>query len=103
VTEELRYLRPLLESRLERTEGLRVRIQRGSTIRVLKNADSVPSRLIGEWVKALVDLEEIEVRYAGQTVQRRLIHYVSDIIVAKAYGLSIATLVPFVRSGRVRT
>jgi transposase len=70
VTEELRRLRPLPAGRLETTQRLRVRVHRGSTIRVLKNAYSVPSRLIGEWVEAIVGLEEIEVLYAGETVQR---------------------------------
>ena len=37
---------------------------------MLKNAYSVPSRLIGEWVEAIVGLEEIEGLYAGETVQR---------------------------------
>jgi hypothetical protein len=70
VTEELRQLRPLPAGRLETTQRLRVRVRRGSTIRVVKNAYSVPSRLIGEWVEAIVGLEEIEVLYAGETVQR---------------------------------
>lgn len=69
-SEERSKLRPLPATRLETSERIRSRVRRGSTIAVLGNAYSVPSRLIGEWVEAWVGVEEIEVRYAGEVVQR---------------------------------
>lgn len=42
----------------------------GSTIRVLGNVYSVHSRLIGEEVDVVIGMEEVEVWYAGQVVQR---------------------------------
>lgn len=69
-SEERSKLRPLPAVRLETAERVRARVRRGSTIAVLGNAYSVPSRLIGEWVEAWVGVEEIEVRYAGEVVQR---------------------------------
>lgn len=69
-SEERSKLRPLPAIRLETSERIRARVRRGSTIAVLGNAYSVPSRLIGEWVAAWVGVEEIEVRYAGEVVQR---------------------------------
>jgi hypothetical protein len=69
-SEERSKLRPLPAIRLETSERIRARVRRGSTIAVLGNAYSVPSRLIGEWVEAWVGVEEIEVRYAGEVVQR---------------------------------
>jgi Mu transposase-like protein len=69
VAEELTYLRRLGVGRLETRERLRVKVSRGSTIRVKHNSYSVPARLIGEWVEAWVGVETIEVRYAEQVVQ----------------------------------
>lgn len=69
-SEERSKLRALPAVRLETSERIRSRVRRGSTIAVLGNAYSVPSRLIGEWVEAWVGVEEIEVRYAGEVVQR---------------------------------
>jgi hypothetical protein len=69
-SEERAKLRPLPAIRLETSERVRSRVRRGSTIAVLGNTYSVPSRLIGEWVEAWVGVEEIEVRYAGEVVQR---------------------------------
>ena len=69
-SEERSKLRALPAIRLETAERVRSRVRRGSTIAVLGNAYSVPSRLIGEWVEAWVGVEEIEVRYAGEVVQR---------------------------------
>jgi len=69
--EELAVLRPrpLPSRRLETLQRLTVKVMSGSTIRVLKNTYSVPSRLIGERVEAWVGAEHIDVRYAQQTVQ----------------------------------
>lgn len=70
VATEIACMRPLPDQRLETLERERVRVRRGSTIRVKHNTYSVPSRLIGAEVEARIGLEEIEVWYAQQLVQR---------------------------------
>jgi hypothetical protein len=67
--EEQPRLRRLPEHRLETLERARVRVSRGSTIQVKKNAYSVPARLIGERVEARIGAETIAVWYAGALVQ----------------------------------
>lgn len=67
---EMRHLRPLPAGRIETLERERVRVRRGSTIRVKHNTYSVPSRLCGEEVEVRIGMEEIEVWYAQQLVQR---------------------------------
>ncbi|MCO6435456.1 MAG: IS21 family transposase, partial [Phycisphaerae bacterium] len=47
-----------------------IRVQRSSTIQVKRNTYSVPSRLIGHEVDVVIDADAIEVRYAGELVQR---------------------------------
>ena len=68
--EELEKLRPLPNRRLEDETRQKVRVSRGSTIRVRKNVYSVHSRLIGEEVEARIGIEEIEVWYAQRCVER---------------------------------
>ena len=68
--EEMKLLRGLPRERLESLVRMRVRVQRGSTIRLKRNTYSVPARLIGEEVEVRIGLEEIEVRYADELVQR---------------------------------
>ncbi len=68
--EEMALLRGLPRERLESVGRVGVRVQRGSTIRVKNNAYSVPARLIGAEVEARIGMEEIEVWYAGELVQR---------------------------------
>jgi hypothetical protein len=70
VSVEMARLRPLPAERLEALDRERVRVRRGSTIRVKHNSYSVPSRLIGEELEARISMEEIEVWYAEQLVQR---------------------------------
>jgi len=70
VADEMPHLRPLPACRLEGLERERVRVRRGSTIRVKHNTYSVPSRLIGEEVEARISMETIEVWYAQEVVQR---------------------------------
>ena len=70
LTAEMIQLRPLPAQRLEALERERVRVRRGSTIRVKKNTYSVPARLIGEEVEVRIGMEEIEVWYAEQLLQR---------------------------------
>lgn len=67
---EMAPLRPLPERRLETLERERVPVRRGSTIRVKHTTYSVPARLIGEEVEVRIGLEEIEVWYGQQLVQR---------------------------------
>ena len=43
-----------------------VRVSEWSTVRVKHCADSVPSRLIGEWVRVRIFEDKIEVRYADE-------------------------------------
>jgi hypothetical protein len=45
----------------------RVRVSAWSTVRVQRCSYSVPSRLIGEWVKAWVYEDRLEVRFADKT------------------------------------
>jgi transposase len=61
VTAEMPHLQALPAGRLETLERLRVRVSRGSTIRVKSNTYSVPARLRGEQVEARVGMETIEV------------------------------------------
>ncbi len=67
---EMEHLRALPVQRLESLEREKVPVRRGSTIRVKHNTYSVPARLIGEEVEARIGLEEIEVWYAQELVQR---------------------------------
>jgi hypothetical protein len=62
-------LHPLPAARLDAGKRLEARVGPGSTIRVLENVYSVPSRLIGERVKVSVGSEQIEVSYAGQVME----------------------------------
>jgi transposase len=66
---ELACLRPVPAGRLETMERQRVKVSRGSTIRVKHNAYSVPARRIGEAVEVRVGAEQVEVWHAGALVQ----------------------------------
>jgi hypothetical protein len=69
--EEQALLGELPPSRLDhvrRESGIKVR--RSSTIQVKRNTYSVPSRLIGERVDVVIDVEHIEVWHAGVEVQK---------------------------------
>ncbi len=67
---ELACLQPLPPRRLESLERLRLKVSRGSTIRVKKNVYSVPARLIGEVVEVRLGAVDLEVWYAQELVQR---------------------------------
>lgn len=67
--EELKVLRRLPEKRLDSCKRLRVKVGRGSTIRVQNNVYSVDSRLIGEPVEVRLYAEHLEVCYAQQCVE----------------------------------
>jgi Mu transposase-like protein/helix-turn-helix protein len=64
--EERQVLRPLPRAPLDLCRELRVPVSRGSTIQVLRNTYSVPSRLIGVTVTVRVRAETLEV-YQGTT------------------------------------
>ena len=68
LSEEVKVLGSLPAVRLPAVRRVRSRVRRGSTIRVLRNVYSVPSRLIGEEVEARVGTEEIEVWYGQRKV-----------------------------------
>jgi hypothetical protein len=68
--EELARLRPLPPTRLNVTRKLKLKVSAGSTIRVLHNTYSVPSRLIGEVVEVRVEIEHLEVWYGQRCVER---------------------------------
>jgi Mu transposase-like protein len=64
LAEEVALLRPLPSYRLEACKRLRVRVEKGSIIKVQNNVYSVASRLIGEWVEARLYADRVEVWYA---------------------------------------
>lgn len=66
---EMQYLRALPERRLESAKREKVRVDSGSLIYVDRNAYSVNSRLIGEWVEARLKVETVEVWCAGRKVE----------------------------------
>jgi hypothetical protein len=68
--QELPLLRSLPVRRIESARRFQVRVDRGSTIHVLGNTYSVPSRLIGEWVEVRLSAERIEVHYAQKLAQQ---------------------------------
>lgn len=68
--EELALLRPLPAARLDVTRKLKVKVGPSSTIRILHNTYSVPSRLIGETVEVRVESEQLELWYAQRCVER---------------------------------
>lgn len=70
LSEELKVLRSLPAVRVSAVRRVRSRVRGGSTIRVLRNVYSVPSRLIGEEVEARVGTEEIEVWYGQRKVEQ---------------------------------
>jgi hypothetical protein len=70
LTEEVGRLRPLPAARLDVVRKLKVKVSPGSTIRVLRNTYSVPSRLIGEAVEVRVGVEHLEVWYGQRLIER---------------------------------
>jgi Mu transposase, C-terminal domain len=70
LAEERAVLQRLPSTRLDVTRTLRVKAGPASTIRVMKNTYSVPSRLIGEAVEVRVGVEELEVWYGQRCVER---------------------------------
>lgn len=67
---EQAVLRSLPASRYESWRRVRVRVGVGSTLQVDRNTYSVPSRLIGHMVDVKVCVEDLEVWYGGQLMDR---------------------------------
>ncbi len=70
LAEDLAAMRPLSVKRLPEYRTEKVKVTSYSTIRVARNAYSVPSRLIGEHVQVRVFDERLEVHYAGKRQAR---------------------------------
>jgi hypothetical protein len=68
--EELAVLRPLPAAKLDTVRRFQVKVGPSSTVRVLHNTYSVPSRLIGETVEVRVEVEHLEVWYGQRRVER---------------------------------
>jgi hypothetical protein len=69
--EEREVLAELPPTRVDyRTQSCGIRVSRSSTIKVKRNVYSVPSRLIGHNVDAVIDADFIEIRHGGVEVQR---------------------------------
>src|SRR4029078_757710 len=66
VAEDLAAMRELAVSKLPEHVEEEVRVSDWSTVRVKHCAYSVPSRLIGEWVRVRIFEDKIVVRYAGK-------------------------------------
>ena len=66
--EESAILKPLPARRLDDHKTLRVKVGKGSTVSILSNVYSVPSRLIGETVEARIKHDSIEIRYAQKKI-----------------------------------
>ncbi len=64
--EELAIMRPLSVERLREYKEENVSVTSWSTIRIKHNAYSVPSRLIGEWVRVRVYEDRLEVYHGDQ-------------------------------------
>lgn len=67
--EEIKELRPLPSRRQDSWRVLDVSVGKSSTIRVLHNVYSVPSRLIGEKIRVIVKSSTIELYYAQRHIE----------------------------------
>ncbi len=66
VAEDMEAMRPLNAAKLPEFVEQEFRVSEWSTVRVKHCAYSVPSRLIGEWVRVRIFEDKIEVWYAGK-------------------------------------
>jgi hypothetical protein len=75
LTEELRAMRELKVEKLPEYEEMEVRVTSWSTVNIKRNLYSVPSRLIGEHVRARVYEDRLEISFRGvlQLATRRLV------------------------------
>lgn len=69
VREELEHMRALTQARLGNDQEERVKVSPGSLIRVERNTYSVPTSLIGKWVKVRILEWYLEVRYQGKLME----------------------------------
>ena len=69
LNEELAVMKPLTVTPLGLYREQRVKVSRGSLIRVQKNSYSVPTSLIGQEVRVRLYEWHLEVYYAGQCVE----------------------------------
>jgi hypothetical protein len=67
ITEEMEAMRPLEVERLAEYAEIKVTVSSWSTIRVLHNTYSVPSRLMGEEVRVRIFEDRMEVAFGGLT------------------------------------
>ncbi len=67
VGEDLAAMRELAVAKLPEYVEEEVRVSEWSTVRVRHCAYSVPSRLIGEWVRVWIFEDKLEVHFAGET------------------------------------
>ncbi len=67
--EERAVLKPLPATRLNDCAREDVKVRRGSTIHVRHNTYSVDSRLIGEWVRAYIYAEKIQIWYSQKLIE----------------------------------
>jgi len=83
LAEELAVMKPLAATPLATSSQVRVRVTRGSLIRVQKKVYSVPTSLIGQWVTVRIHEWDLDVYYRSHLVETlpRLIgaeqHYVN--------------------------
>jgi transposase InsO family protein len=70
LAEETARLRPLPKQRFPEAEEVNARVSCFSTARVKNCAYSLPSRLIGAWVKAQVSESAVSFFYQGELIQR---------------------------------
>jgi hypothetical protein len=70
LAEERPSLGPLPTSRIPNYSAYRIQVRKWSTIRVRGRVYSVPSRLIGHEVEVRQHPDEVEVLFAGRTVER---------------------------------
>jgi len=68
LAEELAAMKPLTATPLVQYSEVRVRVSQGSLIRVAKNHYSVPTNLIGQWVKVRVHEWHVQVYYEQKLV-----------------------------------
>ena len=67
---EVIHMHPLPARRLEAFREQMVSVKRSSIVRILNNAYSVPSRLIGCRLKARIHADHIDLEYKGQILER---------------------------------
>lgn len=68
--EEIKQMHSLPNEKLDSVKRLKVKVSKGSTIRVNHNVYSVKSRLIGHEVDIRLSVERIEVWYAQQCIEK---------------------------------